>query len=320
MLPPLHRRIRHVPLPRIPQRLQQPRDGSTIAHPLIPILYQLQHQLPPLLSILRQRERTTNVNREHSAPHNCRLDIRLLILRFHDRLECLVHGILDIRAQREIPILHGLQEQLGRRPEHLAREEAGPLRRTRLWLVRSREGRQVQLDFLHPPNQLPHRQVSDLLVPPLPIRDERCLCEGPHHRVCAAHRFKHAIPRCRADGAPVRAEEFPDVVHQHWRLLGGDGSEDVEPYRGFDDELVLVVSGLERSGVAPHKGRVVEDVFGVLDSEGEEIVPSATTAIEEIERDDVEGSHRVVSGEPALERQGLLESSDGADGADVFQD
>ena len=156
MLPPLHRRILHVPLPRIPQRFQQRRDGSAIAHPLMPILHQLQLQLPPLLSILRQRERTANEYREHSAPHNRRLDIRLLIIRLEDRLERLVHALLDIRAQREIPILHGFQEQLGRRPEHLAREETGPLRRTRLWLVRSREGRQVHLDFLHPPDQLPH--------------------------------------------------------------------------------------------------------------------------------------------------------------------
>ena len=157
-------------------------------------------------------------------------------------------------------------------------------------------------------------------MPLLPIRDERRLREGPDHRVCAAHWFEHAIYRRRADGAPVRAEQFPDIIHQQWRLLGGDGTEDVEPYRGFDDELVLVVGSLEGRGVAPHEGRVVEDVFGVLDGESEEVAPSATTPIKEVERDDVEGGHCVVSGEPALEREGLPESVDGADGADVLQD
>lgn len=102
--------------------------------------------------------------------------------------------------------------------------------------------------------------------------------------------------------------------------MGGDGSEDIEPYRGFDNELVFGVGGLERSGVAPHEGRVVENVFDVLDGEGEEVVPSATTAIEEVKRDDVEGGHRVVGVETALERQGLPESVDGANGADILQD
>ena len=65
--------------------------------------------------------------------------------------------------------------------------------------------------------------------------------------------------------------------------MEGDGSEDVEPYRGFDDEFVLGVGGLKRSGAAAHGGRVVENVFGILDGEGEEGVPSATTALEEVE-------------------------------------
>ena len=170
------------------------------------ILHQLQHQLPPLIAIVCRRERTTNEYREHRAPHNRRLDIHVLVRRLEDGLERLLHALLDIWAQREIPVLHGLQEQLGRRPEHLAREEAGPLGWTFLWLVRSRQGRQVPLDILHHPDELAHRQVPALLVPLFPIRDVRRLREGPHDCVRAPHGFEHAVARCRADGASVRAE------------------------------------------------------------------------------------------------------------------
>ena len=170
------------------------------------ILHQLQHQLPPLITIVCRRERTTNEYREHSAPHNRRLDIHVLIRRLEDGFERLVHALLDIWAQREIPVLHGLQEQLRRRPEHLAREEAGPFGGTLLWLVWSRQGQQVLLDILHHPNQLAYRQVPALLVPLFPIRDVCRLREGPHYCVRAPHWFEHAVARYRADRASVRAE------------------------------------------------------------------------------------------------------------------
>ena len=234
----------------------------------------------PMLRVIRQT--STEKDSKHCTPDDGRFVVACRAREVRDASVCLFDTPAQLWDAWMITIDDGLQEKFRGGTEDLRGMKPIPglsafWRRLWLWTL----GFEVDFYFFSFVYEFSVTEGSFSFVGSFPTRKAWCFCKSPNDDILAAHRRHHRVARTdAANVAPTGVEKLSNGAKKAGLFLCCYRSQDIEPDRGFNDELIFGSACLQGSWVVSMISWVLQYVSNICWCDTEEDIPCTLTTIE----------------------------------------